>query len=260
MVIFFDIDGTLVDEATQVIPQSTIDAISALRENGHIPIINTGRPYSHIDPRVRQLPFSGWVCAGGMEVYLNGQWLRRYCMSRELSQQVIEAVRECKMQVIFEVEGGFYLDGPQSTAPQVTHESSRMIAKGFSVKQVAEVDDPILIKFVSYDGPESRHDAFVSQMQAHFTCIDRGGTMMEYVQKGCSKAEGMACMLQALGSSREETFAIGDSTNDLPMFRAAGHAICLGDGMEEAKAEAEYVTDTVLGDGIAKALRHYGLI
>ena len=73
MVIFFDIDGTIVEEATQIIPSSTIDAIAKLAATGHTPIINTGRPYSHIDPRVREMAFAGWVCAGGMEVYVDGQ-------------------------------------------------------------------------------------------------------------------------------------------------------------------------------------------
>ena len=77
MVVFFDIDGTIVDEETQLIPESTIRAVEQLKNNGHIAVVNTGRPMSHIDPRVRALDFSGWVCGCGMEVYLNGQWLYR---------------------------------------------------------------------------------------------------------------------------------------------------------------------------------------
>ena len=33
-----------------------------------------------------------------------------------------------------------------------------------------------------------------------------------------------------------------------------------GFSVEEAKAAAEYVTDSVLGDGVEKALRHFGLV
>ena len=260
MVIFFDIDGTIVDEASQIIPASTVEAISALRQAGHTPIINTGRPYSHLDPRVRAMPFAGWVCSGGMEVYVNGTWLQKLHMTREMSLQVIHAVRECRMQVIFEVEGGFLLDGELSSCPRVVHETAQMVKKGFSVWQTNEVSDPVIIKFVTFDGPDSRRAEFVARMETHFLCIDRGNGMMEFVQKGCSKAAGMERMLQHLGAAKEDTFAIGDSTNDVTMFRIAGHAICMGNGMEEAKHEAEYVTDTVLNDGIAKALRHYGLI
>ena len=44
------------------------------------------------------------------------------------------------------------------------------------------------------------------------------------------------------------------------MFRVAAHTVCLGGGMEEVKAVAEYVTTPVMEDGIEKALAHFGLI
>ena len=77
MVVFFDIDGTIIDEQTQSIPESAVRAIRRLRENGHIPVVNTGRPYTHIDPRVREMAFAGWVCGCGMEVLLDGKWIVR---------------------------------------------------------------------------------------------------------------------------------------------------------------------------------------
>ena len=67
-------------------------------------------------------------------------------------------------------------------------------------------------------------------------------------------------LLKTLGTPREETFAIGDSENDLTMFAVAGTTICVGDGMEKLKEAATYVTDPVLGGGIFNALRHFGLI
>ena len=70
MVVFFDIDGTLVDDDTQIIPDSAAEAIKQLRRNGHTPVVNTGRPYSHIDPRIRAMDFAAWICACGMEIRL----------------------------------------------------------------------------------------------------------------------------------------------------------------------------------------------
>ncbi len=84
--------------------------------------------------------------------------------------------------------------------------------------------------------------------------------MIELILKGCSKAGGMERILRELGAAREDTLAIGDSTNDLPMFQFAGHTACMGGGMAELKAQSEFITDTVLNDGIEKALQHYGLI
>ena len=60
--------------------------------------------------------------------------------------------------------------------------------------------------------------------------------------------------------NREEAYAIGDSTNDLPMFEAAGHTAALGDGMPELQAKAGYITAPVLENGLEQALKHWKLI
>ena len=259
MVIFFDIDGTIVHDESQIIPESTVRSIAALAEAGHTPIINTGRPYSHIDPRVRAMAFAGWVCAGGMEVYVDGSWLQKHRFTPEVRKAVVAAVRECKMQVIYEAVGGFLLDGAYSSNDRVVLESRRIMDRGCFAKQLEGSDEEI-IKFVTFDEPESRHGEFVEKMSPYFTCIERGGGMIECVAKGCSKASGVELLLDHLGAKREDTFAFGDSTNDISMFRAVGHSICMGDGMAEAKAQAEFVTAELLDDGIEKGLRHYGLI
>ena len=260
MVLFFDIDGTLVDNASQVLPESTVRAIGALRSAGHVAIVNTGRPYSHIDPRVRALPCAGWVCSCGMEIRLEEKWLLRRDLGREMSRWVMEQVRKFNMQVIYEIEGGFLLDGEYSSLERIGRECRKLEGFGCSVWQTRDMEAPVIIKFVTFDGPNSRHPEFIAAMEPYFTCMERGKTMVEYVLKDYSKAAGMALVMQQLGVDPADSLAFGDSTNDISMFRAAGKGICMGDGMEEAKANAHYVTDTVLGDGIEKALIHFGLI
>lgn len=60
--LFFDIDGTLVDEQTHQIPQSTIEALRAARRSGSVVFINTGRPYSHVSAMIKALDFDGYCC------------------------------------------------------------------------------------------------------------------------------------------------------------------------------------------------------
>lgn len=54
-IIFFDIDGTLIDEKTDIIPDSTKEALKKAKENGHLIFINTGRPISEINTRIKEL-------------------------------------------------------------------------------------------------------------------------------------------------------------------------------------------------------------
>jgi Cof subfamily protein (haloacid dehalogenase superfamily) len=260
MVVFFDIDGTIIDEHTQTIPESTARAIRRLRENGHFPVINTGRPYTHIDPRVREMAFAGWVCGCGMEVLLDGKWIVREMPSPEVCRSVRDLIRRCNMQVLYEAqEGAVYTDGALSIHPEIVKEYSQMAARGIAVKDLPE-ENPVFMKMITYDWENCRREELLLEIATVYTCIDRGNTMVEMVLKGHSKAAGMERLLKALGTSREETLAIGDSTNDLPMFGVAKHTVCMGNGMEQLKERAEFINDSVLNDGIEKALRHYHLL
>ena len=261
MVIFFDIDGTLIDDRTQIIPDSVPRAISQLRARGHMPVINTGRPYSHIDPRIRAMDFGAWVCGCGMEVILDGKPIYENFPTGELCREVLKIVRDCRMQVLFEARGGrIFTDGELSTHPVWVQECDRMRKKGFEIRDIDSLEEPLFLKLVTFDGWDSRHEEFKQRLSPWYTPIERGHTMLELVKNGSSKAKGMERLLEHLGVSRADTMAIGDSTNDLPMFETACHRVCMGGGMRELQDRAEFVTAPVLEDGILKALQHYSLI
>lgn len=261
MVVFFDFDGTIVDQETQIIPPSTADAIHALRVNGHLPVLNTGRPSGHVDPRALALDFAGMVCSCGMEVFLEGKTLLQVQPSPQVCRKVRRLTRECGMQVLYEAADRLLLDGQYSTCRPCLEEIAMMRGKGVPpIVECDDVADPLFIKLVSHDAPGCDKERYLREMAEDFEVIIRGETFVEYVGKGYSKATGMDLLLKHLGLTRQDSFAIGDSPNDLTMFAAAGTTIAMGGCSDELRPHASYVTDTVLGDGIAKALKHYGLI
>ena len=260
MVVFFDIDGTIVDNETQIIPDSAVEAIRLLRQNGHLPVVNTGRPYSHLDPRVRKLDFGGWICACGMEVILNGEYLYRSCLNHEESAFVAENARRYGMLIQAEGDGTLYYDHTMTYSGFSAREAVRLAKKGVRVEAFRDAPNYTFLKFVTHDAPGCRRQEFLDAMEPRFELNIHEGTMVEYIQKGHSKALGMDRLLQALGLSRKDTFAIGDSGNDLPMFAHAGTTICMGNGMDILKEQADYVTAPLLEDGIYKALKHFSLI
>lgn len=97
-------------------------------------------------------------------------------------------------------------------------------------------------------------------MEGRFESVDRGRGRLELIHHGCDKARGMRILMEHLGQPMENSLAIGDSTNDLPMFQTAGHTVCMGNGMDELKRISEFITASVLDDGVEIALRHFGLI
>lgn len=260
MVVFFDIDGTIIDDATQIIPRSAVEAVAALQKNGHTAIVNTGRPYGNIDPRVRAMPFAGYICSCGAELLLNGKWIFQKKPTAQVCRYVIESVRQCGMQVLYEAEDGLIADGEHSTGKATAMEVAQVQKRGLPIFEVSELAEPCFLKFVTHDAPGCRREEFLKRMEPYFAPIIREGSMVEFVLHGCSKAAGMEAALSYLGESRERVYAIGDSANDLTMFAMADHTAAIGDAPAVLRQQAEFITATVLEDGIEKALRHFGLI
>ena len=116
MIVFFDVDGTIVDDETQILPESAVRAVEQLTQNGHLAVVNTGRPLGNVDYRVRNMAFSGWIAACGMEIMLDGKWLRRDVPDTKLCQFVRECVHRTGMKVMFEAEDALLRDGEHSSA------------------------------------------------------------------------------------------------------------------------------------------------
>ena len=260
MVVFFDIDGTVMDYDTQIIPESAAEAIRLLKKNGHIPVVNTGRPLGHVDSRIRELDFSGWICSCGMELILDGELIYTDYPTPEECKEILQISHDCRMALQTEGQDSLLYNEHMPYPQQGIREATRLKEQGLRVEPFRLDENPTFVKFVTYDTPDCRRQEFLERVAPYYDPIIRMNTLIEYVKKGHSKAEGMERFLKILNLPTEETFAVGDSENDLPMFAMAGTTICMGDGLDSVKRQADYVTDPVLEDGIFNALRHFGLI
>ena len=73
--VFFDIDGTIVDNETHKIPESTKWAVRMMRRQGHIAVINTGRTWGNVDEEIKEIGFDGYICGCGTYVLFREKWL-----------------------------------------------------------------------------------------------------------------------------------------------------------------------------------------
>ena len=78
--------------------------------------------------------------------------------------------------------------------------------------------------------------------------------------EGVNKAAGIRSFADYLGLDLSETMAFGDGGNDIPMLRAAGIGVAMGNASDEVKSYADYVTDHIDNDGLYKAFKHFNLI
>lgn len=71
---------------------------------------------------------------------------------------------------------------------------------------------------------------------------------------GVDKGAGLARALGILGADPAGVVAIGDSATDLPMFRAAGTSVALGNAPAEVRSAASMAVSAAAGDGVLEAL------
>ena len=79
-------------------------------------------------------------------------------------------------------------------------------------------------------------------------------TDLEINHKDAQKGIAVAHYAKTLGLSMKEVFGIGDNFNDVSMIRDAGIGVAMGNAPDEVKAIADFVTDTNVNGGVAKAI------
>ena len=84
-----------------------------------------------------------------------------------------------------------------------------------------------------------------------------------YIEITCpkvSKAAAIAILASRFNINNPDIMVIGDSYNDLPMLKAAGHSVAMGNAPDDIKSACEFVTGDCNDDGFAQAVYNYVLI
>lgn len=255
--VFFDIDGTLVTHGDHI-PDSALEAIRAMRENGHFAILNTGRPMAMIHPRMLAGPFDGVIASCGTHIVWQGRTMLCELMEERLVSELV-ALTDARGAEI-------WLEGPEHVYLKELNPTGRMSEVVRFLSKLPGVmkqrdEEPVRANKVSCLLPE---DGSLSPDQPlfaeNFDWIDHGPDFCELVPKGHSKATGIRFLLDHLDHPREHTFAFGDSMNDIDMLSFVQVGIAMGGSREQVVQISDHVTDRPEENGIANALRHFGLI
>ncbi|MGN1001440.1 MAG: HAD family hydrolase [Oscillospiraceae bacterium] len=254
--IFFDIDGTIMDE-WGYIPPSAVDAIRGARRKGNLCLVNTGRPYTHIEPFVVDIGFDGYVCSCGSHVILDGKSLFRATVPPRVCDQIVARAGACRLDAYYEAEEGMRYTLLHAPSRGMKIYLDRMAERGFDLSGSPEGFR--FDKFCVWAHSDSDFAAFAAYAETYFALIGRGGGMYECVLRGYDKAGGIRAVAEARGIPLADCYAIGDSTNDLPMLSCVPHSIAMAAAPESVRSRVEYVTGELKADGLAGALAHYGL-
>ena len=256
--VFFDIDGTLWDFYNHI-PESTVTAIRALRNNGNYAFICSGRARAYIqNPDLFAIGFDGLVAGCGTHVELDGKRIYEKFIDRELAIHTVKTVRSYGFRPILEGPEYLYMDDSDFGDEIYGQKLKREL--GDRLLSLSDHHGEWVINKLSCATDHADRESCFAALEEYYTYLIHNSAVVELVPKGHTKATGIQRMCEALGIDRADTFAVGDSVNDLAMLEYAGVGIAMGNGSTEAKAAADYVTADLQEDGIYHAMLHFGLI
>ncbi len=256
--IFLDFDWTLFDHKTRSFNEKGIQGLKKAQENGVKLIINSARSYYSLKGlgTFDKLHFDGFVVSNGGATYFQNKILYSDTFKEDVKNEFINFLNKNNFGYILICEFDSFIKVVDKKLTDdfysVFYEPFPLDIKNYKNEKVLSVqvlttpdNDELLRSFT--DKYNMRFDRF-AENNVEISSID------------FLKSKGIETMFKHLNLNKENAMAFGDDLNDISMFKKVKYGICLGNGKEEAKKEAYYVTDNIEDDGLYNALKHFEVI
>jgi len=254
--VFFDIDGTLVSFKTHTISPTTKAVIRQLRDNGIKVIISTGRSLRDIN-NLEDLEFDGFITVNGAYcVDSKGEVIAQYPIPKENLERLALYMRDKPFSCSFVTDQGNFVNYIDDLHLSM---SKFVEVPPPPIKPLAEILEHTIYQLDAFIDAECETELLTCMMT---NCI---GTRWHPIftninAKECNKATGIDCLLAHYGISNKHTMAFGDGGNDISMLKHASIGVAMGNAKDHVKAAADYITTSVDENGVAEALKYFGII
>lgn len=267
--IAFDMDGTLLDSKKDVLP-SSVAAIDEALASGKDVAIASGRcprmvlMYRAAIPHVRYA-----ICSAGAAIVdlFEAKTLETTEVPATALQKVMAASHGRDMLIETTCDGEFVVSRPEM---ERCERYSLGVYKSLYREQGTVLDTAAEAEAFTLD-PAHR----IQKLNLHYTCDeDRDVAVaslagenvnvvycerhsIEITHASVTKGTGLLALAAQLGISPEQTIAVGDADNDLPMLRAAGLAVAMGNANENARAASDVTVADNNHGGCAEAIHRF---
>lgn len=273
--IFLDVDGTLVSYENEL-PESAVEAIKTAQANGHKIYTVTGRSKAEMYQYILDIGFDGYIGGNGNYIESDEEILAHKTLSLEETTAIVDWLHERGLEFYLEANSGLYgsenfQERGESTIQAYTAYKGKDNASEMTVRKVFPEmlfgedlyrDDINKISFILEDYQDYLDaKAAFPHLQAG-TWGGRGETALfgDLALANISKKTAIEYLLEVKGVDPKDTLAFGDAKVDLPMFEVCEVGVAMGNGGDEIKAAADYITDAAEDDGLYNAFKHFELI
>ncbi|MCH4015079.1 MAG: HAD family hydrolase [Solobacterium sp.] len=271
--IFLDIDGTLYSQQLAATPASAELALKKARENGHKIFLCTGRSLAE-SSRYLNYDVDGFILGAGTMVYAGGKRIYDNPIPTRDVTRIKKKILQAGLGYSLEGGVGVYCDpigydriqwyfSGGSEDPEVRKKSA-LDNCAYPEKFGSEDSDNIYKICALGSKWDEKYKDLENRLEKPYVLtmsVDLDGfSCGEITDDNITKATGIDRVLEYYNAETFDAIGIGDSANDIPMLKKCGIGIAMGDGQQDAKDAADYVTTGILEDGIYNAFKHFGLI
>ena len=253
--VFFDIDRTLLShtDGRKQVPDSARRSLMALHEKGVRLFIATGRHVTELGGLpLAGLPFDGYVTLNG-QLCLDSHFSPVYKSPLPAGEAglIVKMFNEKAFPVLLVEEKEMYLNRSDMGVQQV----HRAVSSPLPPVKAYTGHEVYMAAVFLPDGARELRGRFPTLRFVRWHAY-----AADILPADGGKSVGMQAMMDLYGISKEEVMAFGDEENDIDMLTYAGIGVAMGNAGEAVRAAADYVTDHIDKDGIAKALQYFGLL
>ena len=251
--VFFDLDGTLLNKTGQVDPD-VIEAIQQLKDNGYEPLLATGRSPIEVSEVIHSTNIHSGIFMNGQVVIFKGETLIHHEISKETIERLLKFAKENRHGITcYNVDAFKIIE----TVPFVQeaygyiHTPTPDVVPEFYKEQAVN-----MMLLLSRDN----NDEAYQQAFPELRFIRNFPYALDVITAGNSKATGIRTLIHTLNTESITTYAFGDGANDLEMFQEVDIAIAMGNAIPLLKDKADYISTDNDKGGVIQGLKHYQLI
>ena len=267
--IISDFDGTLLTTSHEV-PEKVKNAISEYVAAGGVFAVCTGRTLASILPQVRALGLKGLVAAYQGTVIADiesGRIIKNGGFAVQDSVCICQTLEERDYPINAYADNLMYTDLPEDDKLLNIYERITGIqahfVRGQKMSEFVKERGLYCQKIVSVVPPEKKlplYEYLVQKLGADFEVTYSASVLVEVSPKGDDKGQALRYLATHYGIAVEDTVAIGDNLNDLPMIKAAGVGVAVQNAVPEFKQFADVICPSCDDGGVAEIIRKYGFV
>ena len=253
-IIFFDIDGTLVDPLTGCISAKTKEALVRLHQKGILLCVATGRPPASL-PDLTGLPFDCFLTCNGALCYTKEQIIFQNPIAPEDVTKIIDNAAKLGRPVSLAVRNQLAANGwDEDLAGYYRLAGLELtVAEDFDAVRTEEVYQIML-------GCGAADRESVIQGTGGVSITFSWDRAADVIARGSGKDKAVLKMLEYHDLSIREAMAFGDGHNDIQMLQTVGTGVAMGNAAPAVKAAAKETCASVSEEGIYRYCTEHGLI